>query len=201
MSERAGGISSVPLRLRWLGEPVTATSDGDTLHVAAGPGTDWFVDPGTDAVTANAPALVGAPAGDFMLVARVEAELASTFDAGALVLWGGERTWAKLAFELSPHREPMVVSVVTRGVSDDCNSAVVDADSVWLRVARLGRAHAFHASRDGRRWDLVRHFRLDTPGPLEVGFEAQSPHGAGCAAGFSAIRFESSTLGDLRSGE
>ena len=145
---------------------------------------------------ANAPAYLDAVEGDFLLSARVEVDFVSAFDAGALVLWGDEQTWAKLAFECSPAIEPMVVSVVTRGISDDCNSVVVDGNAVWLRIARIAPAYAFHMSTDGERWSFVRHFRLD--GDLQVGFEAQSPTGGGCTARFSEIRFEAATLSELR---
>ena len=57
----------------------------------------------------------------------------ATYDAGVLTLRRRDDLWAKLCFERSPQGEPMVVSVVTRGVSDDCNSFVVDGRSVWLR--------------------------------------------------------------------
>ena len=63
--------------------------------------------------------------GDFLFQARVEVQVGESFDAGVLVVWLDETTWAKLCFEYSPQREPMVVSVVTRGTSDDCNSVVV----------------------------------------------------------------------------
>ncbi len=185
---------------RWLNEPAESARTETELMVAAGARTDWFVDPGTGTVKADAPALLAAEAGDYVFSARVTADLVALFDAGALVLWHDERTWAKLALELSPQNAPMVVSVVTRGTSDDCNSIVVDGSSLWLRIARIGAAHAFHASADGRRWDLVRHFGLGEP-RLELGFEAQSPTGAGCRALFSEIRFEARTLADLRSGE
>lgn len=185
--------------LRWLNEPATSDVRDDAIRISAGARTDWFVDPGSERVTSNAPALVGPVDGDFLLAANVEVEFAATFDAGALVLWHDDRTWAKLCFEYSPDGEPMVVSVVTRGVSDDCNSRVVEGSSVRLRVARIGRAYAFHCSTDGTRWELVRHFRLD--GPVEAGFEAQSPTGEGCAAAFTEIRFEAGTLADLRSGD
>ena len=66
----------------------------------------------------------------------------------------------------------MVVSVVTRGVSDDCNSFVVDGASVWLRVARVGSAFAFHASTDGSNWSFIRHFALETAARRRSG----SPH-------------------------
>jgi regulation of enolase protein 1 (concanavalin A-like superfamily) len=94
----------------------------------------------------------------------------------------------------------MVVSVVTRDVSDDCNSFVVDGDSVWLRIARLGPALAFHASLDGNRWSLVRHFALGSPSEPSVGFLAQSPTGDGCAATFGRIEYRADRLEDLRSG-
>lgn len=137
--------------------------------------------------------------GDYLLSAHVEAELAGTFDAGALVLWADERTWGKLALERSPAGAATIVSVVTRGVSDDCNSWTLDEPAAWLRIARIGDAYAFHASRDGRRWDLVRHFRLEAP-DVQVGFEVQSPLGEGCTARFSEIAFEQRTLADLRDG-
>ena len=190
---------TLPEPLRRLNASVEEEIDGDRLHLVAGPRTDWFVDPGTDAVTVNAPALVAPVSGDFMLAARVEVEFGSTFDAGVLALWRDERTWAKLCFEYSPAAEPMVVSVVTRETSDDCNSVVVGGDAVWLRIARIGRAYAFHASLDGRWWQLVRHFRLGDD-DLEVGFEAQSPRGDGCAVTFSEISLTAATLADLRSG-
>lgn len=94
----------------------------------------------------------------------------------------------------------MVVSVVTRGVSDDCNSFVVDGNAVWLRVARMGAAYAFHASTDGRNWRFVRHFVLDPNGEPSLGFAAQSPTGDGCAVRFERIAFEPARLADLRSG-
>jgi uncharacterized protein len=193
-------VQAIPFALRWLVQPQTARFDAGGLSITAGPGTDWFVDPRTDEAIANAPALVGPVEGDFVLSARLDVEFAGTYDAGALMLWRDDRTWAKLCFEYSYDHEPMVVSVVTRGASDDCNSAVVDGP-VWLRVARIGRAYAFHASTDGGRWDFVRHFGLGVEDALEVGFVAQSPRGDGCTATFSDIRFAAATLGDLRSGE
>ncbi len=194
-------IPGVRARFHWLGAPADAGLDDGALTIAAGARSDWFVDPGSAQVTLNAPALISPLTGDFTLSARVEAAMQSTFDAGALVLWQDERTWAKLAFEFSPAGEAMVVSVVTRGESDDCNSMVVSSPEVWLRVAAIGGAHAFHASTNGRDWQFVRHFRLSAAGAAEVGFEAQSPFGPGCRARFSQIEHTERTLTDLRNGE
>jgi hypothetical protein len=140
-------------------------------------------------------------AGDWMLSARVSATHKATFDAAVLVVHVDDRTWAKLCLELSPDGRVLVVSVVTRGVSDDCNSSAAPAASTWLRVSRLGRAFAFHASADGERWEMVRYFGLGTEAPVRVGFLAQSPTGDGCAATFERIDFRPERLADLRSGE
>ena len=189
------------LRLRFIGEPAGARLEPDLVEIRAGAATDWFVDPGGGAAPiVNAPALVGSPSGDFLLSARVLVGFGSAFDAGALVLFDHELLWAKLCFERSPQRESMVVSVVTQQASDDCNSFIVEADQVWLRVARIGPAFAFHASTDGALWKLVRHFALPVGDALLVGFEAQSPLGAGCTASFTNLRYDEQTLSDIRNG-
>ena len=193
-------LSPLPFSSRWIGTPVAASGGGDSLTIVAGLRSDWFVHPGTGEAKLDAPALVGRTGGDFLLSARVEVGFASRFDAGVLALWHDERTWAKLCLEYSHDGEAMVVSVVTRTTSDDCNSAVVEGDSVWLRISRIGREFAFHASTDGTVWRLVRHFALTADDEIEVGFAAQSPLGDGCTAKFSDIRFRAATLEDIRSG-
>jgi uncharacterized protein len=192
--------SPLPFSSRWIGTPAAASADGDSLTIAAGGRSDWFIHPGTGVRTLNAPALVGRTSGDFLLSARVEVAFASKFDAGVLALWRDELTWAKLCFEYSPESEAMVVSVVTRSTSDDCNSSIVEGGSVWLRISRIGREFAFHSSLNGTAWQLVRHFGLTPDDEIEVGFLAQSPTGDGCTATFSDIRFRAETLGDLRGG-
>jgi regulation of enolase protein 1 (concanavalin A-like superfamily) len=193
-------VEAVPFPLHWLNEPLSWTEADGGLSIVAGPQTDWFVDPAGGDPVMTAPALLGAVEGDFTLSARVEVEFAASFDAGVLVLYRDDGAWAKLCFEYAPDGEPMVVSVVTRGVSDDANSFVVAGDGVWLRIARSGGAFAFHASLDGTTWRFVRHFALDEPERFAVGFEAQAPTGEGCAVRFTDVRFERRTLGDLRDG-
>jgi uncharacterized protein len=194
-------IGSLPLELSWQPEPVSFEAGGTSLSAEAGAKTDLFVDPGSGAEHLNAPRLLGPVAGDFTLAARVGVDFRSTFDAGVLLLLAHERAWAKLCLELSPRGKPTVVSVVTRGVSDDCNSFATDHSGVWLRIARLGAAFAFHASRDGTRWELVRHFALDSDTELQVGFLVQSPLGGGCTARFDDIAFAPVRLADIRSGD
>jgi hypothetical protein len=194
-------IAAVPMPLRWLRRPLRWRSDdGSSLTIVAGGRTDLFVDPGGASQARNAPCLVGPPGGDFQLSARVTVELAATYDAGVLLLHAHDQAWAKLCLERSPQGRPTIVSVVTRGVSDDCNSMVVDGPRVWLRVARMGAAFAFHASTDGAFWQLVRYFALEEAERAAVGFLAQSPTGEGCSATFDQIRYTPERLDDLRGG-
>jgi uncharacterized protein len=191
---------AVPMPMRWQVAPEQADVDDSRLRIGAARNTDLFVDPGGDGVTLNAPRLLGPPPpGDFQLSARVSVEFAATFDAGVLLVWADETRWAKLCFERSPAGAPMVVTVVTRRASDDANAFVVSGGVVWLRVSRLGRAHAFHASTDGASWAFVRYFDLGAEASL-IGFEAQSPTGDGCVATFDDIRFVRARLADLRDG-
>jgi regulation of enolase protein 1 (concanavalin A-like superfamily) len=194
-------IPGFPAPLRWFEAPFAwQLADDGSLSIQAGPRTDLFLDPRGSAAVFNAPRLLGPVSGDFQLISCVSVDFKATFDAGVLLIYVDDRTWAKLCFEYSPQGEPMVVSVVTRGLSDDCNSFIVDGHQVWLRVSRLGAAFAFHASLDGESWQFIRHFALDAPSEVQLGFVAQSPTGEACTARFNHIRFQPETLPDLRSG-
>jgi regulation of enolase protein 1 (concanavalin A-like superfamily) len=195
--------------------PTTASPAGvwrrdeqiEGLVATAAGHTDLYVNPaGPDSTDAesllNAATLIGTPpAGDFQLSARVSVDFQAQFDAGVLLLWIDDHHWAKFCFEFSPGSQPMVVSVVTREHSDDANAYVVPERSVWLRVSRVGRVYAYHASTDATAWELVRVFSLGSAvADHQIGFEVQSPTGDGCTVTFDDIRFTQQRLADLRDG-
>lgn len=186
--------------LLWRPEPAAFEHTDGTLRILAGPRTDWFTDPGGRPPSLNAPALAGPQEGPFRLGARVTVAFGSTFDAGGLVVFATDRLWAKLCLERSPQDEATVVSVVTRGLSDDCTSESVEGSSLWLRAARLGPDFVFHVSTDGARWRFVRHFALDGADEVLIGFEAQSPTGPGCAVTFDNLSFGVDPPANLRDG-
>jgi regulation of enolase protein 1 (concanavalin A-like superfamily) len=194
-------LPPLPGSLRWEAAPVSWGLEAGSLQVTAGPRSDLFISPQGDTPTLNAARLVTPLPGDFQLSARVTVGFVATFDAGALLVWRDELTWAKLCFEYSPQRQPMVVSVVTRGLSDDANGYSVEGFHQWLRVSRLGDAFAFHASRDGQKWDLIRHFALDAGEAPLVGFVAQAPTGDGCHVQFDDLGYAPRRLRELRNGE
>ena len=194
-------LPEVPLDFGWQSPPASWEVQGGILTIRAAAATDLFVDPSGAPAVRTAPRLLGLIAGDFLLSARVTVEFQARFDAGALLLHLDAKRWAKLCFENAPGNEPTVVSVVTRGASDDCNSYPQEANTCWLRIARRGGAFAFHSSDDGTTWKLVRHFALGPVDEVAAGFVAQSPVGDGCTVRFDSIRLRRELLSDLRNGE
>lgn len=194
-------LASMPAPMDWAVAPAAWEHSPEMLSVTAAAHTDLFCNPDGSTPQLDAARLLCPIGGDFQLSARVDVQWAATFDAGALLLWSSETSWAKLCFEYSPQREPMVVSVVTSVRSDDANGFVHRGGAVYLRISRIGQAVAFHASIDGRVWQLVRHFALDLGQQPKIGFLAQSPTGHGARVVFDRIAFQRRSLADLRSGE
>jgi uncharacterized protein len=192
-------LSPIPTPLTWHLEPQDWNITDNVLTATAGAKTDLFIDPLSSNKSLNTPMLVFENNQDFMLSARVTVDFRGTFDAGVLVVYQHETSWAKLCFEYSPNNDPMVVSVVTKGTSDDCNSVFIDGHSVYLRVSRINTGFAFHFSNDAKLWHMIRAFALE-PGIAKVGFLVQAPMGESCRAEFSEIAFEFKTLADIRSG-
>ena len=197
------GVPTIPgfPAVAWLGEAGEADLDGDTLRMTAGAKTDWFNDPAGGAVHRNAPCLALPADRDLQVSARVRVDFQRAFDAGVMFLHQGPQDYAKLCFERAPSGEAMVVSVVTRGSSDDANGPVIDAAFVHLRVSRMGPVFAFHHSPEGRSWTLTRLFTLRDPSrPTRLGFLAQSPTGPSCSVSFDQLSYAETTLRDPRDG-
>jgi regulation of enolase protein 1 (concanavalin A-like superfamily) len=196
-------LATIPGALSWRHDPVTWSVDADgQLTIQAGPETDWFSDPAGAPRKDDAPSALFASADrECTLSAKARVEFASTFDAGALLVRAGDTVWSKLCYEYSPQGQPTIVSVVTRGVSDDCNSTPLADDNVFLRITRREKIIAFHYSLDGRLWQLARYFSLGDMPSVSLGFSAQSPTGNGCVAAFSQISYRPTAISDLRNGE
>lgn len=196
-------LAALPAELLWIHPPVAWTVESENqVSIEAGADTDLFIDPAGGLRKDDAPAaLFATSAQEFTLSAHVQVAFAATFDAGTLQVRVSDDVWAKLCFEYSPQQQPMVVSVVTRGLSDDCNSTPITADNVFLRITHREAIFAFHYSLDGRRWQLVRYFTLGDAPQLQAGLSAQSPTGAGCKVVFSQVHYAATAVADLRSGD
>jgi len=183
-------LEGLPGPLIWQHSPASWKVDsGQTLSIAAAGSTDWFISPMGDGHRDNSPRLLFKPASDFVLSAKVTIDFRAHWDGAALVVYGNDTLWAKLCFEETIDGQPSIVSVVTKGLSDDANSIAISGSSVFLKVARAGQAIFFYASTDGEHWTIIRAFSLGAASDLRAGFSSQSPAGTGCAASFSQIRY------------
>ncbi len=195
-------LNGLPGELTWKNTPVAShIENGSQLTIESGKSTDWFVDPFDGTVTKTAPILSFVPASDYVFRAKVEVEFHTKWDAGALMIWGDDHHWAKLSFEMSPEGQPTMVTVVTRGLSDDCNSILISGNAVYLQIAKSGQAYVFYSSTNGKDWKILRAFSLDTRAPLNVGFESQSPAGNGSKAVFSEIQFSAKRIANIYTGK
>jgi len=163
--------------------------------------TDWFVDPFDGTVHNTAPMLLFGPADDYVLSARVKVGFKAKWDAGALVVWADDHHWAKLSFELSPAGQPTMVTVVTRGLSDDCNSIPISGNTVHLQIAKSGSAYVFYSSSDGKNCQVLRVFNMGERLKPRVGFESQPPAGEGGEVVFSGIHYSPQKITNIYKSE
>lgn len=194
-------IPNLPHPLHWLNQAKSwdLSSKGEP-SITAPAKTDWFIDPQGTVNVSSAPVLLFPISNPCILSARVTVDHLATYDAGVLMVYENPLAWAKLCLELSPQGRPTIVSVVTKGVSDDCNSFPLTGPT-YMRISKLEKAYAFHVSENSVIWELIRYFILDESRHTQMGFLAQSPMGNGCTASFADIHFEQRLLADIRSGE
>jgi len=197
-AQKTPSIPGLPGPLTWQNAPRAWNIDSkNVLTISSNPKTDWFVDPFDGTVAKTAPILLFTPGPDYVLSVRVAVQFTTKWDAGALMLWGDDHHWAKLSYEFSPDQKPTLVTVVTRGLSDDCNSLSLTGDSVYLRIAKSGNTYVFYFAIDGKTWQILRTFSLDTELPIRAGFESQSPEGSGAIAKFSAITYDPHRISNI----
>jgi uncharacterized protein len=193
---------SLPEGFFWINEPSQWEFDeSGKLLVTAPSKADFFRDPAGSVVNYSAPFMYGNFNGDFTISTRVEVEMIEECDSACLMLMLDEKNWAKICFEY-PFKTPTIVSVVTKNISDDCNSDKVTVKNPYLRVTRAGNTFAFHYSIDGRLWRLVRYFGFEKlPAEIKVGIAAQSPIGNGCKMSFDYLEYTPVAVKNIKSGE
>ncbi len=171
------------------------------MSVTAPAKSDFFINPENAEVSASAPLFYQEIEGDFVATALVRPDFRDQWNAGALMVHIDEANWIKFAFERSDATGKSIVSVVTRGVSDDANGARLEAfDKVWLRLIRKGNNFAMHWSSDGETYVMARLAQMADAQRVKVGLEAQSPVGQAVTHEFLYFNIEEKTVQDLRAG-
>jgi regulation of enolase protein 1 (concanavalin A-like superfamily) len=194
-------IGSIPHKLFWENKPVGFKIHNNALTLTAGEKTDMFRDPNVAYNTDNAPKLLFKADDDFVFSASVEHAFTSKWDGGAIVIKSDSLNWIKFCFEKDYTGARRVVSVVTKNISDDCNSVEIKANKVFYKVAKADNVITLYYSTNGTKWFLIRHLQFDAKPGFLVGFLAQSPTGANCTVQFADIKYVQRKIKDPYTGE
>jgi uncharacterized protein len=194
-------ITSIPHNLFWENTPRSFSVGENEIVIEAGKRTDMFRDPNVAYNTDNAPKLLFEADENFVLTASVEHAFANKWDGGAIVIKQDSLHWIKFCFEKDYTGAKRVVSVVTKNISDDCNSVEMNSSKVYYKVAKADNVITLYCSGDGAHWYLIRHLQFETTRGFKVGFLAQSPTGDRCEVKFSNIVYSTKKIKDPYSGE
>ena len=194
-------IDAIPYPLNWENAPLKFTAKGNKVTIVAGEKTDMFRDPNVTYNTDNAPKLLFHADDNFVLIVSIEHGFKNKWDGGAIIIRQDSLNWVKFCFEKDYTGARRVVSVVTKNISDDCNSVMMNSNKVFYKMAKAGNVITLYCSANGDIWYLVRHFQFDTTGSFQVGFMAQSPTGRQNEVTFSDIVYKSIAIKDPYLGE
>ena len=194
-------INSIPYGMFWENKAEKFSATNNEMIMIAGEKTDMFRDPNVTYNTDNAPKLLFRPDNDFILIASIEHSFSSKWDGGAIVLKQDSLNWIKFCFEKDYTGAKRVVSVVTKNISDDCNSVEIKTNKVYYKLAKADNVITLYYSLEGKKWFLIRHLQFDTDKNLTLGFLAQSPTGKKCEVKFSNISYRAKRINDPYLGE
>jgi regulation of enolase protein 1 (concanavalin A-like superfamily) len=139
--------------------------------------------------------------GDFVATTLAKPDFSDMWNASALMVHIDSINWIKFAFENSDATGKSIVSVVTKGISDDSNGVILnDQNSIWLRIIRKADIYALHWSKDGKDFKMARLSTLPKSDSVKIGMEAQCPIGKPAMHEFLFFSIEERTVENLRTG-
>ena len=179
--------------------------DGGALEFRCGPKADIFSDPNGGKLTNNTVPMLLAEVDNtkpFTLTAKVTPTFTSggTYNAGDLFVFADDELWQKLAFEQDERGNHRIVSVRTRGTSDDNNHEVVKQPWVYLKISSDTRTIASYYSLDGKEWWMARLYQNDYPATVWLGLATQCPVEQGTTCLFEEVSLQPVSVADFRLG-
>lgn len=185
--------------MNWMIEPQSFVVENNSLKITVTKGTDFFNSPEDSTVVGTAPYLFKEVEGDFVAKALVEPDFSAQWNAVAVILYIDSLNWIKLAFENSDATGPSIVSVVTKGNSDDANGVILNGEKrVWLALVRKGDIYSMHWSLDGENFKMARLTSMTHQNAVKIGLEFQSPVGDSASHQVHYFEIKEKTVEDLR---
>ena len=195
------------MNFKWLNES-KIMKDGDRIVITAPAKTDFFqgnIEECAEGILpeslSNAPFYYTEVEGDFVLRVKVSHAFTDVYDSASVMVMKDLTCWAKACFEHTDFHTHAVVSVVTRGSSDDANGCNLDGNTAWLQICRVGNNFAFHYSVDGEQFYMMRYFNLPADPVVKVGLLAQAPQGNGGDRIYENLTIERKTVKNIRAGK
>lgn len=180
--------------------------DSGALEFRCNEKQDFFCDPNGEALSNNTAPLLLTQVDNtkpFTLTAKVTPRFTATgtYNAADLFVFANDTLWQKFAFEQDERGKHRIVSVRTRGTSDDNNHDVLTVPSAYMRISSDGRTIASYYSLDKKEWQLARLYKNDYPKDLWVGICNQCPTEKGSSSLFEEVSLEQNSVGDFRIGD
>lgn len=122
------------------------------------------------------------------------------YNAGVLYIYVNDSLYQKLCFEQDERGKHRVVSVRTKGTSDDNNHDIVEQGFVYMKISSDTKTVASYYSLDNKNWQMVRLYKNDYPKTIWMGISTQCPQDTGTLSYFEDIRLEQSSVSDFRMG-
>lgn len=194
-------VDGIAKWMKWENKPKNFSFNKSNITIFSGEKTDMFRDPNVKYNTDNAPKLLFDADSNFIFQASVEHAFLNKWDGGALVLKADSLNWVKCCFEKDYTGARRIVTVVTKDISDDCNSVEIKGNKVYFKIAKADNVITIYYSENGLKWFLIRHFTFDTVKNIKVGFLSQSPTGKNCKVKFGNIHYSVKKINDPYVGE
>lgn len=174
----------------------------DTITICSGAQSDFFNAPDGSVRLASAPLLLKKidNTKPFTFTAIVKPGFVNTYDAGAVYLFCDEELWLKFAFEMDERGYTRLVTVRTKGTSDDNNHDAITQEEVYMKISSDSKTVGFYYSLEGQQWQLVRLYRNDYPDSIYIALSSQSLVGDGIKTQFTKIELTENSIDNFRLG-
>ncbi|RFB82036.1 regulation of enolase 1 [Rhizobium leguminosarum bv. trifolii] len=182
---------------KWLNEPESWHSDATGLTLTTGEKTDFWRETYYGFTRDSGHFLAFPTAESFTAQIRVQGEFRALYDQAGLMVRLDENRWVKTGVEFTDG-EAFLSTVVTDGQSDwSVSQPFRELEDFHIRVTCAGGALRIQASRDGRRWPLLRLAPFPIADRYAVGPTACTPERSGLMVRFSEFSIGAAITTDL----
>lgn len=186
------------------GDTLAVIENGNRMKFSAGEKQDFFNDPNGKLSNNTAPILLTEidNTKPFTFTSKVTPEFTKSgmYSAGVLYIFVNDSLYQKLCFEQDERGKHRVVTVRTRGTSDDNNHDVVEQASVYMKISSDTKTVASYYSLDNKNWHMVRLYKNEYPQKIRLGLSTQSPVDKKAVAYFEDVKLETTNVKDFRLG-